>query len=310
MTFGPLVSTAWLAAALGAPDLLVFDATRYLPGEGRDGRSEFQVAHIPGAHFFDIDEIADPDTALPHMVPSAGRFARLVGGLGVGNASRVVFYDQKGLASAPRGWWLMGLFGHDMVAVLDGGLPQWRAEGRPVETGEAQPPSPTAFIPRLRTSRLCGLGDMLAHVGAADAVVLDARPAVRYAGTEPEPRPGLPAGHIPGSHNLPFTELLGADGRMLQDRASLRDRFARAGVDGTRPVITTCGSGVTATVLTLGLAVAGLPLGAVYDGSWTEWASHPGTPRVTGPDPLGAANLATTSLAPPGPASSGQGERG
>jgi thiosulfate/3-mercaptopyruvate sulfurtransferase len=271
---GPLVSTEWLAANLDRPELVLFDATKYLPNEGRDGPTEFAAAHIPGARFFDIDLVADPDTKLPHMVPSAGRFDLLMGEMGVSNDSIAVFYDQKGIASSARGWWLMGLFGHDAAAVLDGGLPKWLREGRPVATGPADPPAPTVFRSSLRAERLRGIGDMMAEHG--DRVVIDARAAGRFAGTAPEPRPGLPSGHMPGSRNLPFNELLAPDGTMLSAEA-LRARFAAAGVDGSRPVVTSCGTGVTATILTLGLVQAGLPRGAVYDGSWTEWAGRPDT---------------------------------
>lgn len=273
----PLVTTEWLAGQLGAADLVVFDATKYLPGEGKDGAEEYAGAHIPGARFFDIDAIADPDTTLPHMVPSPGRFERLMGELGVSNASRVVFYDQKGIASSPRGWWMMGLFGHDQAFVLDGGLPKWQREGRPVEAGPPTPPKPVTFRASLRAARLRGIGDMLA---GADDLVLDARPAGRFTGAAPEPRAGLPSGHIPGSRNVPSAGLLRPDGTML-DPASLRAAFAAVGADGARSVVTSCGSGITATILSLGLLRAGLPQGAVYDGSWTEWAGRPDTMKET-----------------------------
>ena len=267
---------------LGRPGLRVFDATKYLPNEGKDGRTEFHRAHIPGARFFDIDEVADPDTGLPHMVPSAGRFSRLLGGMGVANGDTVVFYDQKGIASSPRGWWLMGLFGHDDALVLDGGLPAWTRAGRPVEAGEPPPPAPASFVATLRAARLRGIGDVLSNLSApAPELVLDARPAGRFTGAAPEPRPGMPSGHMPGARSLPFTELLRPDGTMLPAPA-LRERFRAAGVDGARPVVTSCGTGVTATVLTLGMVEAGLKPGAVYDGSWTEWAGRPDTPKETG----------------------------
>lgn len=270
----PLVSTEWLAGQLGAPDLVVFDATYYLPNENKDGPALFRDGHIPGARFFDIGEVADMDTALPHMVPTPGRFEKLLSALGVGNGSRVVFYDQKGLQSAARGWWLMGLFGHDGAAVLDGGLPKWRAESRPVESGVPAAATPAVFKATFRAARLRGLGDMMQP--DSGRVVLDARAAGRFHGTVPEPRPGLPGGHMPASRNVPSTGLLAPDGTMLPpDR--LRAIFAEAGVDGTLPVVTSCGTGVTATILTLGMVRAGLPGGAVYDGSWTEWASHPDT---------------------------------
>lgn len=275
----PLVSTEWLAENLRRPELIVFDATKFLPNEGRDGKAEFLERRIPGARFFDIDVVADQDTPLPHMVPTAGRFELLMGEVGVSNESVVVFYDQKGINSAARGWWLMGLFGHDNAAVLDGGLPKWMREGRPVESGALAPTAPSRFRAAFRAERLRGLGDMLRN--DSGRVVLDARAEGRFRGTAPEPRPGLPSGHMPGSRNLPSTDLLGPDGTMLPPE-QLRQRFAASGVDGSKPVVTSCGTGVTATVLTLGLARAGLPVGAVFDGSWTEWASRPDTIKETG----------------------------
>ncbi|MBO0709996.1 MAG: sulfurtransferase [Acetobacteraceae bacterium] len=273
----PLVSTAWLAAELGKPDLAIFDATMYLPNEARDGEPEFLAAHIPSSRFFDINLVADPDTDLPHMVPTPGRFARLIGEMGVSNATRVVFYDQKGLASAARGWWLMRLFGHDRAAVLDGGLPKWRREDRPIESGEPGAAHPATFRPNFRATLLRGIGDLLGNVETGAELVLDARAAGRFAGTAPEPRAGMRSGHIPGSRNLPYTDLLAPDQTFLPPSA-LRDRFIRVGADGGRPVVTTCGSGVTACILTLGLTLAALPSGAVYDGSWSEWGGRADTP--------------------------------
>ena len=274
----PLVSTEWLAAKLGAPGLVVFDATMYLPNEAKNGRAEYEKTHIPGARYFDIDEIADPDTDLPHMVPSVGRFAKLLGALGVSDDSAVVFYDQKGLASAARGWWLMGLYGHDNAAVLDGGLPKWLAENRPTEAGEPAAAAPGRLTPSLRAARLRGVGDIRHNLDTGEEIVLDARAAGRFTASIPEPRPGLPGGHIPGSRSLPYTELLYPDFTFLPVEA-LRARFAQAGIDGSQPVVTSCGSGVTAAILTLGMRLAGLPDGALYDGSWTEWASRPDTPK-------------------------------
>lgn len=280
-TMGPLVTTEWLSAEMGKPDLVVFDATKYLPNEAKDGHAEFARAHIPGARYFDIDVIADPDTDLPHMVPTPGRFAKLIGWLGVSNTSRIVFYDQKGLASAARGWWLMGLFGHDAAAVLDGGLPKWQRESRPVEAGEPAAPQPVAYRPDYRPMRLRGVGDLLRNVPSQAELVLDARAGGRFTGETPEPRAGMRSGHIPGSASLPYTDLLNADGT-FRPAADMRARFAEAGVDGSRPVVTSCGSGVTACILTLGLRLAGLPEGAVYDGSWTEWGGRADTPVDTG----------------------------
>lgn len=284
----PLVSTGWLAAELGRPDLVLFDATKYLPNEGLEGETLFRAAHIPTARFFDIDLVADPETDLPHMVPTQGRFQRLMRQMGVGADSRVVFYDQKGLASSARGWWLMGLFGHDRAAVLDGGLPKWRAEGRPLDMADegqdgpapAPPPAPPAhpFVATLRAARLRGIGDLLAP--EPGRLILDARPPGRFAGSTPEPRPGLPSGHIPGARNVPVASLLAADGTLLPP-ARLREILQAAGARPDRAVVTSCGTGVTATILSLALVRAGLPIGAVYDGSWTEWAARPDTPKET-----------------------------
>lgn len=280
MSQHPLVSTDWLAAHLRDPELRLFDATKFLPPSPRNGHTEFLAAHIPGARYFDIDSIADPDTDLPHMVPSPGRFARLVGALGVGDDSLVVFYDQNSTMWASRGWWMLRLFGHDRAAVLDGGLPKWQRENRPTESGAPPDAAPASFRPDFRATRLRGIGDVLANVASGQELVLDARGAPRFHGQVPELRPGLRAGHIPGSRNVPYSELLATDGTLLPAEA-LRDRLTAAGVDGSRPVITTCGSGVSATLITLALSLAGLPEGAVYDGSWTEWGGRPDTPLET-----------------------------
>ncbi len=214
------------------------------------------------------------------MVPTPGRFGKLMAAMGVGNGSRIVFYDQKGLASAARGWWLMGLYGHDQAAVLDGGLPKWLREGRTTETGTPSAPGPATFLPEFRATRLRGVGDVMRNVAAQSELVLDARAAGRFTGAVPEPRAGMRSGHIPGSESIPYTDLLNADGT-FRSISEIKARFAKAGVDGSLPVVTSCGSGVTACILTLGLRLAGLPEGAVYDGSWTEWGGRSDTPVET-----------------------------
>lgn len=277
----PLITPQDLRALLGTPGLVLLDATVLLPGEVYDPHDRFLSAHIPGARRFDVEAFSDPEGALPHMVPSQGRFARLIAALGVGNSSRVVLYDQVGLVGSARGWWLLGLFGHDDVQVLDGGLAGWRALDHPIEAGDPAPVAATRFIPRLRSERLVGLGDMIRiAAGERAAVVVDARSRGRWDGTAPEPRAGLPGGHIPGSASLPYGALLTEDRRMLPP-TSLRNLFETAGIGSGSSVVTTCGSGLTASVLSLGLAVAGYPPGALFDGSWTEWASHPELPRGT-----------------------------
>ena len=286
-----LVTGDWLEAELGKPDLVICDATIYMPGDARQAGALFAAARIPGARYFDINTVADTDSALPHMVPAVGRFERLVSELGIGNSSRVVFYDQLGLFSAARAWWMLRLFGHGAVAVLDGGLPKWQREGRVLESGAAARPTPAqpvapAFRASLHTQRLRGVGDMLENVRTQRELVLDARSSERFYARVPEPRPGLRAGHMPGARNIPYTELLAADQTLLPP-AALFERFARAGVSADSAVVTSCGSGVTAAVLTLGLTVAGLPEGALYDGSWTEWGGRADTPIVTSQPALG-----------------------
>jgi thiosulfate/3-mercaptopyruvate sulfurtransferase len=274
-----LVSTEWLAASSASPTSWSSTPPSTCPNEPFDGATKFAEAHIPGARFYDIDEVADPDAELPHMIPSAARFEKLMGLLGVSNGSRIVFYDQKGLQSSARGWWLMRLFGHE-AAVLDGGLPKWAREDRAVQAGAEEPVTFTDYVADFVASRVLGIGDVKRVLADGDRLILDARAAGRFKGTAPEPRPGLPSGHMPGACNIPFNELFAPDGTMLPPDA-LRARFAIAGADGSRPLVTSCGTGVTACILTLGALRAGLPEPAVYDGSWTEWASRPETPKVT-----------------------------
>jgi len=272
----PLVSTAWLADHLGRRNVRVVDGSWHMPQLNRDARAEFTEAHIPGAVFFDIDAIADRGSPLPHMLPRAPEFAREVGSLGIGARDRVIVYDSRGVVSAARVWWTFRAFGHDAVAVLDGGFPRWRAEGRPIESGTPAP-TPRRFVARLRRRLVRDLASMRLNLTTRRAQVLDARSRGRFLGTEPEPRPSLRAGHIPGSLNLPYDELYQKDGTLLPSDA-LRRKFEASGLDLERPVVTSCGSGVTASVLALGLYVLGRPSVAVYDGSWTEWGGRADTP--------------------------------
>jgi len=271
-----LVTTEWLAEHLDDEDVRVVDGTWHLPHLGRDARREFTEAHLRGAVFFDVDAIADADTMLPHMLPSPEKFAREVGALGIGDDDRVIVYDVRGVVSAARVWWTFRTFGHDDVAVLDGGLRKWRAEGRPVEAGT---PSPIGrrFTARLRPSLVRDLDAVRANLESRAEQLVDTRSRGRFAGTEPEPRAGLRAGHVPDSLNLPYDELYRADGTLLPPSA-LAETFAKAGLDLARPVTTSCGSGVTASVLALALHVVGHGQVAVYDGSWAEWGGRGDTP--------------------------------
>jgi thiosulfate/3-mercaptopyruvate sulfurtransferase len=276
----PLVTTSWLAERLGAPDLRVVDATWYMPGEEGSGAADHAEGHIPGAVFFDIDRIADPATDLPHMLPCPAAFAEAAGELGLSREATIVVYDGRGIFSAPRVWWNLRVMGFPDVRVLDGGLRQWRAEGRPLESAPARP-RPTQPAPAFRPELVRNLDEMRAVISGHAAQVVDARSAGRFTGEAPEPRHGLRGGHMPGARNLPWGELLNVDGTMKPSE-ELRTRFEAAGVDLAQPIVTTCGSGVSAAILALGLARLGRQDVPVYDGSWTEWGGRSDTPVVTG----------------------------
>ncbi|PIE11027.1 MAG: 3-mercaptopyruvate sulfurtransferase [Rhodobacterales bacterium] len=275
-----LVSTQWLAQHLKDPDLRVIDASWYLPQMERDPKADYAAAHIPGARFFDIDEIADLRSELPHMAPPVEKFMSRMRAMGVGDGHQVVVYDGMGVFSAPRVWWLFKLMGKNDVAVLDGGLPKWQAEGRP--TDDMPPVMRERHMTVQRQSNLVRDVTQVARATKLrDHQILDARPADRFRGETPEPREGLACGHIPGSLNLPFDEVLTPQGT-LKDEAALRAAFEKAGVDLSAPVITTCGSGVTAALLSFALELLGHRNHAVYDGSWAEWGSFPDLPVATG----------------------------
>lgn len=275
-----LVSTAWLAAHLKDPDLRILDGTLFMADEGRDARAEYEAAHIPGARFFDIDDISDARSDLPHMVPPVEKFMSRLRGMGVGDGHQVVVYDAKGLFSAARVWWLFRLMGQNNIAVLDGGFPKWQAEGRPTED---LPPMvrDRHMTVRRQNYMVRDVTQVSAASKLGDHEILDARSAARFRGDAPEPREGLRAGHVPGSRNVPYTELLNDD-RTMKDPDSLRAVFAAAGVDMTKPVITSCGSGVTAAMINLALERIGKTDHALYDGSWTEWGASPTLPVATG----------------------------
>jgi thiosulfate/3-mercaptopyruvate sulfurtransferase len=275
-----LVSTDWLDAALGAADLRILDATWFLPASGRDARAEYESRHIPGAAFVDIDEISDADSAFPHMLPSAHLMASRMRALGIDDGARIVVYDHSPLHSAARLWWMLRSFGARRVALLDGGLARWIAEGRRLEQG-----TPAVkrghFTPLPRDGAVADKADVLRLIGSETQIV-DARSAARFAGEEPEPRPGLASGHMPGAKNLPQGALFSADGSWKRGD-DLRAAFEAAGVDLSRPMVTTCGSGVTAAVLLFGAHLLGKEDVSLYDGSWSEWGADPALPKATGP---------------------------
>jgi thiosulfate/3-mercaptopyruvate sulfurtransferase len=280
MTASPLVSTAWLAEHLDAPDVIVIDASMHLPTTGRDANAEYLVEHIPGALRFDIDVISDPSSSLPHTMPQPHVFSSQMRKLGIGDGQTIVAYDSVGLYSSPRAWWMFKTMGVDQIFILDGGLPKWKAEGRSVEGGAVVRPE-RHFTARMDNGALASFDDVSKTIRDGSAQILDARAAGRFSGETPEPRAGMRSGHMPGAFNLPFTNLLREDGT-LKPAEDLRAIYAEAGIDLAKPVITSCGSGVTAAVLTLGLSILGAPNLKLYDGSWSEWGSRDDTEVVTG----------------------------
>lgn len=277
MSGAELVSTDWLAARLGGDGLRVVDASWYLPADNRDPAGEYRERHIPGAVFFDIDAASDLTSPLPHTLPSADSFAATMGTLGIGDGDQVVVYDGAGLFSAARLWWMLRAFGHGKVALLDGGLPKWLGEGRAVDTGIADI-TPCGFTAKLNPGLIRGFDDVHANLESQREQVLDARGPGRFKGEEPEPRPGVRPGHIPGSLNLHYASLLDPEDHTLLPDAELEEMFEDAGIDRDKPVICSCGSGITAAILAFALGRIGAGQVSVYDGSWSEWGGRADAP--------------------------------
>jgi thiosulfate/3-mercaptopyruvate sulfurtransferase len=277
-----IVETDWLASHLKSPDLVVLDGSWHLPTAGRNAKAEYLAEHIPGAMFFDIDDLSDDKSPLPHMLPSTVKFSSRMKKMGIGDGARIVVYDTAGIFSAARVWWTFRAMGHHDVAVLNGGLRKWKAEGRQLDDGPPPKRSERHYTPLQNTEIIRDVDEMTALLKKPGAQIVDARPAARFEGREAEPRPGLRSGHIPGAKNVPSQSLLNADGT-FKSEADLAQLFKAVGIDVAKPVVTTCGSGVTASMLALALAVLGQTNAAVYDGSWAEWGQDNGLPVATGP---------------------------